>query len=29
MGTEKPTKNDIAWEQLFDKYKIIDKINTT
>lgn len=28
MGTEKPTKNDIAWEQLFDKYKIIDKINT-
>lgn len=27
MGTEKATKNDIAWEQLFDKYKIVDKIN--
>lgn len=25
--SDKPTKNDVAWEQLFDKYNIVDKIN--
>ena len=27
MG-DKPTKNDVAWEKLFDKYKIIDRVNS-